>query len=91
MTRDEFLAVLNAYTADKTDDATLDFLHSATDFANSITDVENAVKAKDDEWREKYRNAFFNGVGNSDAPKATPRQRGLTISDIVTDRDTRYI
>lgn len=94
MTREEYMLALAAYTADKTDDETLDFLHTATEFADSIDElIATARKEEDTRWRERYRRAFFGGVDKEEEKDKdiTPDiEIRRTVDDIVTDRDRRY-
>lgn len=93
MTREEYMAALAAYTADKTDDETLDFLHAATEFADSIDElIAAARKEEDTRWRERYRRAFFGGVDKEEKDKdiTTDIEIRRTVDDIVTNRDRRY-
>lgn len=69
--KDEFMEKLKLLTEGKTDDETLKIIEDFNDTINAVDGEEaEAVKAEyeqklvelDTSWREKYKNAFFNGA-----------------------------
>ena len=71
--KDEFMEKLKLLTEGKTDDETLKIIEDFNDTINAVnTDSEEveAIKEEyeqkladlDTSWREKYKDAFFNGV-----------------------------
>lgn len=69
--KDEFMEKLKLLTEGKTDDETLKIIEDFNDTINAVDDGEDveAIKSEyeqklidlDTSWREKYKNAFFNG------------------------------
>ena len=72
LTREQFMEKLNTLTDGKTDDETLTMIQDFTDTFKSLEekedveavrrDYEEKLKSLDDTWRNKYRDAFFNGA-----------------------------
>lgn len=72
LTREQFMKKLNTLTDGKTDDDTLTMIQDFSDTFKSLeekedieavrTDYEAKLKSLDDTWRNKYRDAFFNGA-----------------------------
>ena len=74
--KDEFMEKLKLLTEGKTDDETLKIIEDFNDTIDAIGDGEDveAIKSEyeqklvdlDTSWREKYKNAFFNGPEGDD-------------------------
>lgn len=72
LTREQFMEKLNTLTDGKTDDDTLAMIQDFSDTFKSLDekeyveairgDYEEKLKTLDDTWRNKYRDAFFNGT-----------------------------
>lgn len=72
LTREQFMEKLNTLTDGKTDDDTLTMIQDFSDTFKSLEekedveavrgDYEAKLKSLDDTWRNKYRDAFFNGA-----------------------------
>ena len=72
LTREQFMEKLNTLTDGKTDDATLSMIQDFSDTFKSLEekedveavqgDYEAKLKSLDETWRNKYRDAFFNGA-----------------------------
>lgn len=72
LTREQFMEKLNTLTDGKTDDDTLTMIQDFSDTFKSLEgkedveavreDYEEKLKSLDDTWRNKYRDAFFNGA-----------------------------
>lgn len=72
LTREQFLEYLNTITDGKTDDDTLTMIQDFSDTFKSLEekedveavrgDYEEKLKTLDETWRNKYRDAFFNGT-----------------------------
>ena len=71
--KDEFMEKLKLLTEGKTDDETLKIIEDFNDTINAVTsdgEEAEALKAEyeqklidlDTSWREKYKDAFFNGA-----------------------------
>lgn len=67
---EEFLNKIKERTKDSTDDETLQFIEDATDTIKSLNQGDEDWKTKYEEndkmWREKYRDRFFSGAGDSE-------------------------
>lgn len=71
LTREQFMEKLNTLTDGKTDDDTLTMIQDFSDTFKSLEEKEDVeavrgeyeekLKSLDDTWRNKYRDAFFNG------------------------------
>lgn len=72
LTREQFMEKLNTLTDGKTDDDTLTMIQDFSDTFKSLEEMEDLeavredyeakLKSLDDSWRNKYRDAFFNGI-----------------------------
>lgn len=72
LTREQFMEKLNTLTDGKTDDDTLAMIQDFSDTFKSLEekedveavrgDYEEKLKTLDNTWRNKYRDAFFNGA-----------------------------
>lgn len=76
LTREQFMEKLNTLTDGKTDDDTLTMIQDFSDTFKSLEekedvdsvrgDYEEKLKVLDENWRNKYRDAFFNGTEKKD-------------------------
>ena len=72
LTREQFMEKLKTITDGKTDDDTLTMIQDFSDTFKSLEekedveavrgDYEEKLKVLDETWRNKYRDAFFNGT-----------------------------
>ena len=72
LTREQFMEKLNTLTDGKTDDDTLTMIQDFSDTFKSLEEKEDVeavrgeyeekLKVLDENWRNKYRDAFFNGT-----------------------------
>jgi hypothetical protein len=72
LTREQFMEKLNTLTDGKTDDDTLTMIQDFSDTFKSLEEKEDVeavrgeyeakLKSLDENWRNKYRDAFFNGT-----------------------------
>lgn len=72
LTRDQFMEKLNTLTDGKTDDETLSTIQDFIDTFKSLEEKEDVeavrgeyeakLKSLEETWRNKYRDAFFNGT-----------------------------
>lgn len=66
-TRDEIMSQLQTIIGEDTSDETLTFIQDVSDTlgdnnsAQRITELETQLQTQDNEWRKKYRDAFFTG------------------------------
>lgn len=75
-TRDELMETIKARLGEQTDDETISFLEDVSD---TLTDLESKTKdatdwktkyeENDKQWRNKYKERFFNNEGNNDDDK----------------------
>lgn len=91
--RETLQARLSGLLGERTDDEALNFIsdtletydHLHTRSASAITqqDLDTAVQAKEDEWRNKYKNAFLSGSPvPSDPPPKKVEDKPITIEDL---------
>lgn len=66
-TVEDLMSAVQAYIGDRTDDDTLNLITDIRDTATATTAnqaaIDEAVAAKDAEWRQKYRDTFFSPGG----------------------------
>ena len=66
-TREEIMSQLQGIIGDDTSDEALAFVQDVSDTlgndnsAQRITELETQLQTQDNEWRKKYRDAFFTG------------------------------
>lgn len=101
LTKEEFLANLKSRVGEDTSDEALKYLEDMTDTFNDLTkkalgnkktdeEWEKELKAKDEEWRIKYRERFFNSdasSGDNDDPLLTPPKDEPKPEETVTYDD----
>lgn len=95
--REAFLERIKARLGETPSDDDISFLEDMTDtfdgFSGTFTqsDIDSAVKAKDDEWRKKYTERFFNtGAKSTDETEGTDvdddTAENITIEDLYTEK-----
>lgn len=74
-TKDELLESLRTRVGEDTDDETLSLIEDITDTvsdlesrASDTTNWKNKYEENDKEWRQKYRDRFFEGSGTTEEP-----------------------
>lgn len=91
LTREQFMEKLNTLTDGKTDDDTLSTIQDFSDTFKSLEekedveavrgDYEAKLKSLEETWRNKYRDAFFNG---------TEEKKDEVIEDEETEEPHTY-
>lgn len=69
-TREDYAARIQQLVGDRNDDDTLSIIQDLTETYDSFSgntgisqaDVDAAVAQRDNEWRERYKKAFFSGT-----------------------------
>lgn len=100
LSRDEYLEKIKARLGENPSDEDISFLEDMTDTYDSMSegftqsDIDEAVKAKDDEWRKKYTERFFESTAET---KITDESEGtlmetdigetITIEDLYTEKE----
>lgn len=88
--KDELLNQIKEIVGDNTDDSTLNFLTDITDTiddyetrVNDQTDWKTKYEQNDAEWRQKYKDRFFNKGDDNDPtpPKPDPEPEPITRFD----------
>ena len=74
-TKDELLASIKERFKDDTSDETISFIEDVSDTINDLetrasdeTDWKSKYEENDKQWREKYRDRFFNSEGDGNKP-----------------------
>lgn len=77
--KDELLNQIKEIVGDNTDDSTLNFLTDITDTiddyetrVNDQTDWKSKYEQNDAEWRQKYKDRFFNKGDDNDPSPPNP-------------------
>ena len=79
-TKDELLASIKDRFKDDTSDETISFIEDVSD---TINDLE--TKASDEtDWREKYRDRFFNSEGGDPKPLDEEPPKPMNFEDLFT-------
>lgn len=92
-TRDEFLAKFQNIIGDRNDDEILDFLDNVREIYDTVekpAEWERRYRENDENWRKRYRDAFFNGPQEViDDTITEVKEEGTDISfdDLFTERD----
>lgn len=109
LTKEEFLANLKSRVGEDTSDEALKYLEDMTDTFNDLTkkalgnkktdeEWEKELKAKDEEWRVKYRERFFNSdasISDNDDPLLAPTkeepkpEETITIDDLFSEKGSK--
>lgn len=81
--REDYAARLQTLVGDRNDDETLSIIQDLTETYDSFSanasglsqaDVDAAVAQRDNEWRERYKKAFFSGKPEPLGDNKTPPQ-----------------
>lgn len=90
-TRDEIMAQLQTIVGDDTSDETLAFIQDISDTigtdnsAQRITELETQLTKQDEEWRKKYRDAFFTGKPDDSIEEDEPESnKPKSFMDLFT-------
>ena len=95
--REAFLERIKSRLGETPSDEDISFLEDMTDtfdgFSGPFTqsDIDSAVKAKDDEWRKKYTERFFD-TGAKPPKGKEPEEdddtaENITIEDLYTEKE----
>ena len=96
--REAFLERIKSKIGETPSDDDISFLEDMTDtfdgFSGTFTqsDIDSAVKAKDDEWRKKYTERFFDTGAKPDNNKGCSGEdddaaENITIEDLYTEKE----
>lgn len=96
--REAFLERIKSRLGETPSDEDISFLEDMTDTYDGLSgtftqsDIDSAVKAKDDEWRKKYTERFFNsGTKSTDESEGTSvdddTAENITIEDLYTEKE----
>lgn len=96
--REEFLERIKSRLGETPSDEDIAFLEDMTDtfdgFSGKFTqdDIDQAVTAKDEEWRKKYTERFFDsGTKTTDESEGTDVEEDtaetITIEDLYTEKE----
>ena len=96
--REAFLERIKSKIGETPTDDDISFLEDMTDtfdgFSGTFTqsDIDTAVKAKDDEWRKKYTERFFDTGAKPDNNKGCSGEdddtaENITIEDLYTEKE----
>ena len=96
--REAFLERIKTRIGETPSDEDIAFLEDMTDtfdgFSGTFTqsDIDTAVKAKDEEWRKKYAERFFDSGEKPDKDKGCSggydeSAENITIEDLYTDKE----
>lgn len=90
-TRDEIMSQLKTIVGDDTSDDTLAFIQDVSDTigtdnsAQRITELETQLTKQDEEWRKKYRDAFFTGKPDESIEEDEPENsKPKSFMDLFT-------
>lgn len=90
-TREEIMTQLQSIIGDDTSDETLSFVQDVSDTlgndnsATRITELETQLKTQDEEWRKKYRDAFFTGKPDENVNEdPEPENKPMRFEDLFT-------
>lgn len=95
--REAFLERIKSRLGETPTDDDISFLEDMTDtfdgFSGTFTqsDIDSAVKAKDEEWRKKYTERFFD-TGSKSPEGNKPEEdddtaENITIEDLYTEKE----
>lgn len=90
-TRDEIMSQLQTIIGEDTSDETLAFIQDVSDTigtdnsAQRITELETQLTKQDEEWRKKYRDAFFTGKPDDSIEEDEPENvKPKSFMDLFT-------
>ena len=96
--REAFLERIKSKLGETPSDEDIAFLEDMTDTYDGLSgtftqdDIDNAVKAKDEEWRKKYTERFFDSGEKPDEGKGCSggddeSAENITIEDLYTEKE----
>lgn len=110
LNKDEFMNLIKEHVGEDNSDKSLKFLEDMTDTFNALEEKTKSnnkktdeqwkaeLEAKDKEWREKYKERFFNGGSKDDdnedklllpeEPKPSPEET-ITIDDLFEEKGVK--
>ena len=90
-TKDELLASIKDRFKDDTSDETISFIEDVSDTINDLetkasdeTDWKSKYEENDKQWREKYRDRFFNSEGSDSKQLDEEPSKPMTFEDLFT-------
>ena len=102
-TKEELLDGIKELIGENEDDKSLSLLEDVTDTFDDFktktsdsTDWKTKYEENDKEWRKKYRDRFFNGVGSEDdkldpikdvEDEKPPREETITYNDLFKEKE----
>lgn len=94
LSREEYMSVLNSRITGTDDDSLRDIENLTETFdANkgyTQDDIDRAVEEKENEWRERYRARFFEGVNDQQTIEtAEPEPEETTFDDIFVESEEK--
>ena len=88
-TKDELLASIKERFKDDTSDETISFIEDVSDTINDLetrasdeTDWKSKYEENDKQWREKYRDRFFNSEGEVTKPLDEEQPKPMSFDDL---------
>lgn len=95
--REAFLERIKSRLGETPSDEDISFLEDMTDTFDGLSgtftqdDIDSAVKAKDEEWRKKYTERFFDSGAKPDNKGCSggddETAENITIEDLYTDKE----
>lgn len=85
---EEIMGALRARVGDDTSDETLAFVEDVSDTLSSLSSAEDWKKKYEDndaEWRNKYRDRFFNPDKPDPDPEPQPEPERLTFDKLFKE------
>ena len=90
-TKDELLASIKDRFKDDTSDETISFIEDVSDTINDLetkasdeTDWKSKYEENDKQWREKYRDRFFNADGDGNKLLDEEPPKPMNFDDLFT-------
>lgn len=90
-TKDELLASIKDRFKDDTSDETISFIEDVSDTINDLetkasdeTDWKSKYEENDKQWREKYRDRFFNSEGEGPKQLDEEPPKPMNFEDLFT-------
>lgn len=90
-TKDELLASIKDRFKDDTSDETISFIEDVSDTINDLetkasdeTDWKSKYEENDKQWREKYRDRFFNSEGGEPKQLDEEPPKPMNFEDLFT-------
>lgn len=92
-TREEIMSQLQTIVGEDTSDETLAFIQDVSDTIGSennaqrINELQQELTRKDEEWRKKYRDAFFTGKPDESIEEDEPdNNKPKSFMDLFTTK-----